>query len=283
MKRILYGSAIALFVAGPLAAQQATDPAATTQAVPGGTILFIPAEQAGDTFASDLIGASVYSSDQQYPGDATMPVTSEAMSGWSNIGSVNDLVVSQAGTVRAVLVDVGGFLGMGSHTVALDMSQVHVLRDEAGAQFVAVTSTREELQAAPAFERDAITTSATAPTPIPPGAMPPAPGVVRPDFVREGFQPVDYATVAASQIEGASVYDANDRVVGRIGQVLLESDGKVSGAVVDVGGFLGIGARPVMISFGEMQILANADRSEMRIFIGDTEDQLRQRPEYVEG
>lgn len=33
----------------------------------------------------------------------------------------------------------------------------------------------------------------------------------------------------------------------------------------------------------EMQILANADHSEMRIFIGDTEDQLRQRPEYVEG
>lgn len=107
--------------------------------------------------------------------------------------------------------------------------------------------------------------------------------MTRPDFMREGFQPVDYATVAATQIEGASVYDANDRIVGRVGQVLVEPDGKVSGAVVDVGGFLGIGARPVMISFGEMQILANADRSEMRIFIGDTEDQLRQRPEYVEG
>lgn len=74
---------------------------------------------------------------------------------------------------------------MGSHTVALDMSQVHVLHDEAGAQFVAVTSTREQLQAAPAFERDAITTSAETPTPVPPGAMAAAPGVVRPDFVRE--------------------------------------------------------------------------------------------------
>ena len=100
---------------------------------------------------------------------------------------------------------------------------------------------------------------------------------------REGFQPVDYATVSAEQIEGASVYDATDRIVGRVGQVMLEPDGKVSGAVVDVGGFLGLGARPVMISFGEMQILANSDRSEMRVFIGDTEDQLRERPEYVEG
>lgn len=283
MKSILCGSAIALFLAAPLTAQQSGDPAAPAVTVPGGTILFVPAEQSGDSFASELVGAAVYSSDQPYAGDAAVPVTSEAMSGWSNIGSVNDLVVSQAGMVRAVLVDVGGFLGMGSHTVALDMSQIHVLHDEAGAQFVAVTSTREELQAAPAFERAAVTTSADTPTPISPGAMAAAPGMTRPDFMREGFQPVDYATVAATQIEGASVYDANDRIVGRVGQVLLEPDGKVSGAVVDVGGFLGIGARPVMISFGEMQILANADRSEMRIFIGDTEDQLRQRPEYVEG
>ena len=282
MKSILCGSAIALFLAAPLTAQQSGDPAAPAVTVPGGTILFVPAEQSGDSFASDLIGSAVYSSDQPYAGDAATPVTSEAMSGWSNIGSVNDLVVSQAGMVRAVLVDVGGFLGMGSHTVALDMSQINVLHDEAGAQFVAVTSTREELQAAPAFERAAVTTSADAPTPIPPGAMAAAPST-RPDFVREGFQPVDYATVAATQIEGASVYDANDRIVGRVGQVLLEPDGKVSGAVVDVGGFLGLGARPVMISFGEMQILANSDRSEMRVFIGDTEDQLRERPEYVEG
>ena len=44
---------------------------------------------------------------------------------------------------RESLVDIGGFLGMGARSVAIDMSQMHFLRDEDGARFAAVTSSRE--------------------------------------------------------------------------------------------------------------------------------------------
>ena len=67
-----------------------------------------------------------------------------------------------------------------------------------------------------------------------------------------------------------------ERLRGLVPQLMRFGVIGLVGLVVDVGGFLGLGARPVMISFGEMQILANSDRSEMRVFIGDTEDQLRE-------
>ena len=70
---------------------------------------------------------------------------------WDDIGEINDIVLSPTGDVEGVLVDVGGFLGLGVHTVALDMAQIHVLRDEADESFAAVTSSRDALQAAPEF------------------------------------------------------------------------------------------------------------------------------------
>ena len=49
---------------------------------------------------------------------------------WDDIGEINDIVLSPTGDVQGVLVDIGGFLGIGARTVALDMGQLHFLRDE---------------------------------------------------------------------------------------------------------------------------------------------------------
>lgn len=294
MKKLLASTALAIVVGGQVLAQAATDqPAATSppaaNAEGAAIVLFLAAPEPGAIFASDLIGMSVYSSDADYSGtysgDRAVPAADTAQ--WDAIGEVNDVVLSSDGQARGVLVDVGGFLGIGEHTVALDMSQVHLLRDETNRRFVAVNSSQEELENAPEFERPeqppiSADTSAMNNTGTMGGGVPTAaPGAMtRPAFEREGYMTADYDSLTAEQLQGASVYDAEDQNVGEVGQLLLSDDGKIEQAVVDVGGFLGMGEHQVALDYEEMQVMTNSDHSEVRVYIDQTREALEQRPEY---
>jgi len=162
---------MALIVAGPLVAQQATDTAttpataadATSSATSSSPGLYLSADP-NAIYASDLIGMEVYSSATDYATEYgnNQPATADVRSQWDDIGEINDIVLSQEGSVKGVLVDVGGFLGIGVHTVALEMSQIHFLRDEGDKRFAAVTSSREALEAAPEYQRPEDQTAATA-------------------------------------------------------------------------------------------------------------------------
>lgn len=70
------------------------------------------------------------------------------------IGDVSDLLVDNNGQVTHVVVNVGGFLGMGTHTVALPLDQVDVQwnqdRDDAR---VYVSMTKDQLKALPEHKK----------------------------------------------------------------------------------------------------------------------------------
>ncbi|SNY44464.1 Sporulation protein YlmC, PRC-barrel domain family [Arsukibacterium tuosuense] len=69
-----------------------------------------------------------------------------------DIGEVVDLIVDSNGQIKAVIVSVGGFLGMGEKEVALGWD--HVKRSgKAGEQELRIDVNRDELKAAPNFER----------------------------------------------------------------------------------------------------------------------------------
>ncbi len=311
MKTFLATTAtIALLVSSPLLAQDAvpaepgagatpemqhSDPAAAPSADPMATDpLFLPTAQADNRYASDLIGMDVYSSAADYGTYSADPVASADRSGWDSIGQINDIALSADGQVQAVLVDIGGFLGMGVHTVALDMSQVHFLSDENGNHFVAVNSTREALEAAPGYERtDTLAQTAPAVAPGDPAAAPAdpamapvatAPGtdpvMTRPAFTREGFADVDYAQLTAADLDGATVYDLNDDSIGSVSELVLGADGTIEHAVVDVGGFLGIGAHSVALDFDELQIMRD-EGGTVRVYIDETREQLEARPAHA--
>jgi sporulation protein YlmC with PRC-barrel domain len=287
MRRLLASTAVALLVAGPLGAQQASEGVAAPDApatatppetgVPGG--LFLPS-MPDAIYASELIGMDVYSSETDYAADYgdDRAVTPDARSQWDEIGQINDVVLSPAGAVQAVLVDVGGFLGIGTHTVAVDMSQLHILRGDDDARFAAVTSSADALRAAPEYERQIDQTAEVADAAAPGMATAPT----RPSFEREGFADADYNQLTAEDLEGTAVYDANDENIGSLEELILSTDGKIEQAVIDVGGFLGMGERRIGLAFDEMQVMTNADNSEVRVYIDQTRETLEQRPEYQE-
>jgi sporulation protein YlmC with PRC-barrel domain len=137
------GSLLALIVAlgfsSPLAAQ--TSPAQQRPTTPA------PAEapkapvagqivtQKEDTLlAKDLIGQSVYSSDK------------------SKIGSISDLILSNDGkSVQGFVIGVGGFLGIGEKSVALQMDRLQMQRDADGLRLT-MDVKKEELTNAPSFK-----------------------------------------------------------------------------------------------------------------------------------
>ena len=85
--------------------------------------------------ASNVIGATVYSQDDQ------------------SIGDINDIILSPQGQPSQVVVGVGGFLGMGEKDVVLDMSKLQMAATSDGNLKIVVQTTQDELKNMPAFTK----------------------------------------------------------------------------------------------------------------------------------
>ena len=84
--------------------------------------------------------------------------------------------------------------------------------------------------------------------------------------------------VADSYI-GEAVLNRSDETVGDINDLILNEKGQVSAAIIGVGGFLGMGEKPVAISPENLEIMADAD-GELTIFTPFTKEQLEAQKEY---
>jgi hypothetical protein len=68
------------------------------------------------------------------------------------VGEVADLVIDSDNTVRQVLIEVGGFLGLGERTVALDIAQLRPAGN--GRDELVTTMTEEQLKSLPELRLD---------------------------------------------------------------------------------------------------------------------------------
>jgi len=78
---------------------------ASTPGASNSTTLSI-SELQGDWRASKVVGLSVYNDNNE------------------KLGSINDLLMDKSGNIKAVVLGVGGFLGMGEHLVAVPLDKV---------------------------------------------------------------------------------------------------------------------------------------------------------------
>ena len=82
----------------------------------------------------------------------------------------------------------------------------------------------------------------------------------------------------ATGILGRSVHGPNDNQVGRIVDVLVDDQGQPRAAVIDFGGFMGIGKRRIAVAWRALHFLPAAEQSHVRIDM--TVDQIKSTPEY---
>jgi len=88
--------------------------------------------------------------------------------GNESIGSINEIVLGKDGKVAAVVIGVGGFLGMGEREVAVNFDALRVAQDANNRTVVSLDATKETLKAAPewrwAGDRSNTTGNGSAPT-----------------------------------------------------------------------------------------------------------------------
>jgi hypothetical protein len=118
-------------MSGDMAAERATL-RSPTGIVRDGYVAVDPIEMS----AENLTGARVYGANDE------------------DIGEVDELLLSAEGdAVEQVVIDVGGFLGMGEHEVAVTMEELHIMRSDDGTDLrVYMDATQEELEAQPEYE-----------------------------------------------------------------------------------------------------------------------------------
>ncbi len=71
----------------------------------------------------------------------------------SKIGEIEDVLVSQDGKITGFIVEVGGFLGMGKHYVAVPFDAVKATKKNDKWTLV-MNATKDSLKAAPGFKYD---------------------------------------------------------------------------------------------------------------------------------
>ena len=59
--------------------------------------------------------------------------------------------------------------------------------------------------------------------------------------------------IRASKMIGSSVYDVQNRNIGKVRDLVLDKDGKIAAVVVDVGTFLGMGGKTVAVQLSDLK------------------------------
>jgi sporulation protein YlmC with PRC-barrel domain len=88
-----------------------------------------------DALSSNLIGLDVYNNSNQ------------------NVGQIKDIALNPRGRADAFILSVGGFLGLGTHYVAVNPADVKVTYNDSDKKWHAtMNATADELKAAPEFK-----------------------------------------------------------------------------------------------------------------------------------
>lgn len=227
-----------------------------------------------DNLATEIIGKQVYSS---------------AETNAEHIGDVNNLVIGENNQIAAVIIGVGGFLGIGEKNVAVNFDELELVTAEDGSERYVLPTTKDALEQAPDFKTTddqsapaADGTAASAPADQPAADKTAAPADQNANAVATPINRDELtdAPLTAEELIGTNAYGPGDEHLGAIGDVVLSQDGKtVEAVIIDFGGFLGIGTKPVAVGVENLRFATNAN-GDKYLFLNVTRDQLDKAVAY---
>jgi sporulation protein YlmC with PRC-barrel domain len=283
IRNLMASTAVAVLLSTAAYAQDATAPAPAAPAAPvtqDGAAA--PAIQRADGhLASNLIGEEVYNG----TGDTA-----------EKIGDVSDIVIGAKGDVEAVVIGVGGFLGLGEKNVAVKFADLS-WAERNGDRWLVVPTTKDQLTAQAEFDAAPYSVAvapAAAPAPATTDTMAAAPAapatndtMAAPSTDATETAAIDKSTltempvanIRAEELVGTNVYGANDADVGEIGDVVVTQDGKADAVIIDVGGFLGMGEKEVAVGLDKLSFMTDKDGNKY-LYTTFTKEQLEAQPAY---
>jgi PRC-barrel domain len=131
--------------------------------------------------------------------------------------------------------------------------------------------------------------SANAPANSPPASMSnePAPAhkTTTADVPSKGpnFISVPDNAMLSENVVGLDVYNGQNNDIGKIHDVIMGANQSVTGYILSVGGFLGMGTHYVAVDPGAVAITYDAGNKTWRAAMNATKDQLKSAPEFKYG
>ena len=71
-----------------------------------------------------------------------------------DMGHIVDVIVDRTGTVRAAVIDFGGFLGVGSRKIVVDWNALHFGQIASNSDAITLELTKAQVAAAPEYKED---------------------------------------------------------------------------------------------------------------------------------
>ncbi|OIQ33498.1 MAG: photosystem reaction center subunit H [Alphaproteobacteria bacterium MedPE-SWcel] len=267
--------------------------------------------------ASEFIGQRIYRSETNVDSDTFAGVQGD----WEDIGEVNDIVLSRDGDIESVLVDIGGFLGIGERQVAVEMDALKLVsdsetEDDTSDYFLVMQAKAADFENAPAYETNAghnlgasleqaasdtataventaktlqgsAETAASDMGTALDNTAADAERLIAGDtarthepMMRDGYDLVGNKDLTAEMLTGARAYDVKDEWMGEVSDLILNDKGQITHAIIDVGGFLGLGEKPVKLDLNEIDILHETAGDDVRVYVPMAEDKLDAMPAY---
>jgi sporulation protein YlmC with PRC-barrel domain len=227
-----------------------------------------------------------------------------------SVGSISNLLMDEDGQIVAVVIGVGGLLGMGERDVAIGWDQIERSYDGDDTTLW-VNLTEQQLKDAPEYTGDKKysdrdyqrtgqradqqtdrsadrTTDRSADESAAQRAAATVPGRATADAARTRGQEtarhhylenMPARGYHSDSLVGHDVKNRrNDETIGTISNLVIDHDGQVVAAIISVGGLLGIGARDVAISWD--QIERNVVGDDLTLTVDMDEKSLKDAPKY---
>jgi sporulation protein YlmC with PRC-barrel domain len=199
------------------------------------------------------------------------------------VGEIDSVIVDTNGKVSSVVLDVGGWLS-GDKRISVPWKDLKSTGDGK----ITTTLTKEAAQSASGYDYKDQSRR---------GKVLSQNGELYADNQQQAVSPAANATgdnnstmsvgtpvrnadgtLNASEVIGLDVRNNNNDSIGEIRQLVVDKGGSVSGVVVDVGGFLGIGAHPVLLQWNQVRLVDRDGKTEAVVNID--KDTLKQMPAY---
>lgn len=90
------------------------------------------------------------------------------------------------------------------------------------------------------------------------------------------IHPGDHLT---SKIVGAKVYAETGEKIGDVNDLMVDASGRITGVVVGVGGFLGVGEKSVALPYADVS-LATDDQGKPRLTVDVSKEALQKAPAF---
>jgi sporulation protein YlmC with PRC-barrel domain len=214
-----------------------------------------------------------------------MKVVSES---GDSLGKIEDVVVHPGGMTSYAVLSFGGMLGMGDKLFAMPWTVFRSMDrgsvEKGRATTLVLPVDKKRLEKAPGFAKDSWPKIANADWAKDIDAFYAGSGNPNATKAVEASAHKSFITWKVSDLNGTEVKTVSGDELGDITDLAIDSNGRVSYAVLSVGGIFGMGDRLVPVPWDSFTFSLGGSEGDKRVItLASTEKMLKGAPEFHEG